>query len=901
MREATRMLLIAIGLLAGLGGLRAQSGVVTEPTDSSPGTESPEAERLSAARFLPAQRALSPPRIDGLLDDSCWWNAPLAADFITTRPDPGKPSVLPTRIRVLYDDDALYIGAHLVDPSPDSIQVTLSRRDVIGNADWFGVLISPYRDGTNAFAFYLTAAGVQLDGKYTDFSEDRVWDAVWESAVRVGEGGWYAEMAIPYAALRFPTAQLQDWGINFMRNIRRVREDSWWSPVDIAEQGVVQQVGTLQGLREIRSPFRLSLSPYVSSFVELRSDPGSGSTETIWDVNGGMDLKYGINDAFTLDMTLVPDFNQVRFDNEVLNLSPFEVFFDENRLFFTEGTELFNKQGLFYSRRIGGRPIGYFDVFDQLEEGESVRSNPRESRLYNASKISGRLDSGLGIGVFNAVTAPSEAIITTADGGERSLSTAPLTNYSVVVLDQNLRRDNSYITFTNTQVWRSGHWTDAQVSALAFRMRDKQDRYQVEAWGAISQQYRDGLNNPELGHTTGLELSKVKGQVLFEAGYYEESDTYNPNDLGFLMANNERALYGSFNYNVYKPFWRFNQLYHNISYFYQRLYAPDAFAQFSLAGEATQIWNNFFASGQWLHVQPWTTYDWFEPRQPGRFLVYPGTVGAGQWISSDYRKALAIDARLEGRWFETPGRWGMNYEISPRWQVNDKVLLIPSFSRDRLEKDLGWVNTLDDGSIIIGERQVITSETGLQADYIFNNRMFLTLRVRHYWSAARYSAFYALDAQGMPGSSDYGTPVNGSDEKPHDVNFNAFTVDAVFTWRFAPGSDLFIVWKEGIFDAGPLPESNYFLNMRRTFQAPQSNNFSLRLVYWLDYVQVRKWTRRERAAQAALEPAGSAFGGRAAWDYPAWSGSSGFRPGPGGTAARGLPAARPGAMPGFAR
>ncbi len=801
------------------------------------------------ARSMDAFRILSAPVIDGRLDEACWRDAPLTQNFTTTQPDPGKPSMLQSIIRVVYDDQALYIGAHLVDPNPDSVQVTLSRRDEFGNADWFGVMLSPYRDGSNAFSFSLTAAGVQIDEKWTGTSTDVLWDAVWESAVWMDEDGWYAEIALPYGALRFPSGEEQDWGINFARSIRRTREESWWSPVDVAEKGLIQQVGLLQGLENIKAPFRLSLSPYVSSFVEVQNNPETGTRQTVGDFAGGMDLKYGINDAFTLDMTLIPDFNQVRFDNEVLNLSPFEVRFNENRAFFTEGTELFNKQDLFYSRRIGGRPIGFFDAYNQVGEGEELLSNPRDSRLYNATKVSGRTEGGLGIGVFNAVTAETQAIIRGTDGEERGVTTAPLTNYNVFVLDQNLNRANSFVTFTNTSVWRSGEWEDANVSGLLFSLRDKKDRYQIETSGALSQEYLPDTS-AGLGHTAGFEFSKVSGQFTFSAGYNEESNTYNPNDLGFLGANNTRSWSINTNYNIYKPFWRFNQLYHYLGANYLRNYAPDGFFNLGFYSEATQIWKSFFASGIWMNAEPIITYDWFEPRVPGRFLEYPINYNWGSWISSDYRKKLAIDVESNYRWFNADNRENFNYEISPRWRVNDKMLLIVSYGNYFSGDDLGWVNQVED-EIILGRRDVQTAETGLEANYIFTNRMFLTLRVRHYWSKAEYAQYYALGEDGRRQETSYDGIDVETGQSAHNVNFNAFTVDAAFTWRFAPGSDLFLVWKEGIFDSGSELERNYFSNLERTFRSAQSNNLSLRVVYFVDYVQWKKWTRKEQAAEDA--------------------------------------------------
>src|SRR5690606_31371534 len=161
-------------------------------------------------------------------------------------------------------------------------------------------------------------------------------------------------------------------------------------------------------IKNIETPTRLSFQPYISTYMNSYD----GESEIV--VNGGMDLKYGINDAFTLDMILIPDFGQTKFDDTVLNLSAFEVQYDEQRPFFTEGTELFSKGNLFYSRRIGGYPSLYPD----LAENEEIKELPARVDLINALKVSGRTKKNLGIGVFNAITEKTYAKILNLDTDE---------------------------------------------------------------------------------------------------------------------------------------------------------------------------------------------------------------------------------------------------------------------------------------------------------------------------------------------------------------------------------------------------------------------------------------------------------------------------------------------------
>jgi hypothetical protein len=270
--------------------------------------------------------------------------------------------------------------------------------------------------------------------------------------------------------------------------------------------------------------------PYLSGYLNHSKESGFSRS-----YNGGMDIKYGVNEALTLDVTLIPDFGQVVFDQEILNLSPFEVQFNENRQFFTEGTELFNKAGLFYSRRIGVQAPSAV-TFAQVQNGDSLADVPQQPRLLNASKLSGRLKNGLGIGVFNAVTAEQQANAYNPNlGGWRKITVAPLTNYNVLVLDQNLK-NNSSVTFTNTNVWRAGNFYDANVSGLNFKLNSKSNEYFVSGRGTLSARLPEQAN---LGHNWGLTVGDQRGAWIYSASYLEESHTYNPNDLGFNTNNNK--------------------------------------------------------------------------------------------------------------------------------------------------------------------------------------------------------------------------------------------------------------------------------------------------------------------------------------------------------------------------
>jgi hypothetical protein len=788
-------------------------------------------------------------KIDGNLDDSAWRNAKKADGFIQNEPKPGINAFQRSEVRILYDNTAIYIGATLYDSSPDSIQKQLSERDNFGNTDWFGITIDAYQDGNNGVGFLVTPAGVQLDIKYLAgngnnmLSGDRNWDAVWISETKITEEGWTVEMKIPYSAIRFPAEVDQIWNINFARLVRRNRELSYWSPVDPTQNGLLQQSGQVSGISNIKSPVRLSATPFVAVYGDLYHDK-NGNPQNSWrrSFSGGMDVKYGINDAFTLDMTLIPDFGQVQSDNQVLNLSPFEVRFDENRQFFTEGVELFNKGNLFYSRRVGGQPIGFFDADDGLSDGETIIENPRESQLYNATKVSGRTTGGLGVGVFNAISKNTYATIEDSlSGNRRRVLTNPLTNYNVVVFDQNLK-NNSYVTLINTNVLREGRFYDANTTGTLFNLKNKAQSYALEGKFTVSQKYYEDTDNV-FGHTFNAQFNKISGNWRYAAGYNEESDTYDVNDLGFLFANNERSSYVSLNYNNYEPFSVFRRLRTGIFVDYERLYAPNKFVNIGVGTDFFLVSNDNYGMGLNIFARPYEGYDYFEPRTSdfSRFYRVSRRIDFSGFISSNYNKTFYFDIRTNFTAYAEEGRNRFNINFEPVVRVNDKFTVGLDISSRNHWNDEGFVTTLEyddkDNDIIFGRRDNIEFQNILETTYTFNNKMSLTLRFRHYWAKAEYDSFHLLGEDGELAPSDY--------KEFSDNSFNSFTVDAVYRWRFAPGSDIFVVWKNNTtqFDSGEeAVRYRYLDGTKQLRDIPALNSLSFKMIYYLDYLSLKQKT-----------------------------------------------------------
>lgn len=778
-----------------------------------------------------AFRISEAPRIDGSLLDLAWQNAALATDFVQYEPYNGRSANAKTVVKILYDNDALFVGAMMYDSAPDSILTELGFRDAEDlNTDSFSIDISTFNDGLNAVSFGVTASGVQFDSKYFNASNDASWNAVWVSKVLILDDGWSVELKIPYSALRFPESEEQTWGMNLWRNIRRTREIDSWNFVDKKISGSAKQAGELTGLRYIKPLLRLSLMPYVSGYVEkLNVNPDWG-----YSFNYGMDLKYGVNESFTLDMTMIPDFGQVQSDDEIYNLSPFEVYYEEKRSFFTEGTELFQKGGIFYSRRVGTTPDGYSTVGDSLKEGEFISENPTKTKLINATKLSGRTNKGLGIGIFNALSTATYATISDSSGNSRKILTQPFTNYNMIVLDQNLK-NNSYFSVYNTNVFKGLKNFSANVSGTEFHIFNKAASYAVFGRFNLSQKY--SYRRPaDLGFNYNVQLMKVSGNFQFTMLQYIASDTYDPNDLGYLKLNNEISNSLILECNFYEPFGKILRMSNSSTIWYNTLYAPRKFTDFGIFFQNFTTLVNYLSVGGEIQFKPVDNHDYYESRTDGRVFIKPPMFEVNAWLSPDYRKPFIVDGRII---FTRSNRYNQSsyfLGLSPRLRINDKLTVKAEITYQKNYKDIGFVdNRVVSGAneIIFGRRDLQTVENILQTTYIFNNKLALDFRLRHYWMVAAYDKYYLLSAKGYLANTDY--------LENNDFNFNAFNIDMLMRWEFAPGSELAFAWKNAIFTmADNDAYKKYFDNLKKTLESPADNSFSLKLLYYLDYQYLKK-------------------------------------------------------------
>ena len=764
--------------------------------------------------------------IDAELNEASWKDAEIATDFVSLEPKNGTPipEEFKTEVKILYSNDAIYIGAKLYDPNPEKILKELVERDEIGTSDFFGIFINGYNDGQQEFRFFVTAANGQIDTNFTSAEgEDGSWNAIWESNAKITDFGYVIEMKIPYAALRFPEKDKQTWGLNFFREVRRERQKYTWSPIDNKIGAISQQAGILTGIENIKTPTRLFLIPYSSFYLS-----GSDAQKTKGELKGGLDVKYGINDAFTLDAILVPDFGQTKFDNVVLNLGPFEQQFNENRPFFTEGTDLFSKGNLLYSRRIGQTP----DLNLNIAANESV-AYPGAVNLLNAMKISGRDKDGLGIGFLNAITEKTMATVSNDDNDNtRQIEVSPLTNYNVMVFDQRFNQ-NSSVTFINTNVTRNGSFRDANVTGLLFDLNNKTNKYNLS--GGLKSSSINDVENKN-GYNASLYFAETNGKFRYSFGSEYMSKDFEINDLGINFRTNYYSFSGNTNFRILNPNKTFNTFRINLNSYFE-FYTPTNQIQasnFNVNLNSTNKKNHYFGAG--INFNPFKNYDYYEPRVADRYFVNPTNVGGFLYFSSNYNYKFAVDINPYITHVIKQNRFEAGINISPRYRFNDKFSLSYSFDYFKQQNDIGFID-FEDSNIIFARRNRDTYTNSISSKFSISSVMNFNLSVRHYWSLAENNKINNLNEDG---SLSPNTTYSGN----RNSNFSTWNLDLSYSWWFAPGSQMSILYRNNASTFERQINKDFGSNFSNLFEDNLNHVLSVSVRYFIDYNQAKNWIRK---------------------------------------------------------
>lgn len=390
-----------------------------------PAAQSSPAGGADARHALAAVTTGTPVRIDGVLDDDAWKNAPRATGFLQSEPREGQPATEATEVMVAHDDQFLYIGAVMHDAEPGRLVVNDIRKDFReDDQDDFEVILDTFRDRRNGYVFIVNPAGGRVDRQIANEGREinSSWDAVWDVRTGTTSDGWTAELRIPFRTLRFDPGADQVWGINFARRIRRKNEVAFWSPIPRAYNLMrLSMAGELTGLHPGQAGRDIRVKPYVLTQT-LRGVGGTGFTE---EVNAGVDAKVAVTRGLTLDVTVRPDFAQVEADEQQVNLTQFATFFPEKREAFLENSGIFYVGDAARLNRVFTPPTPDDDNLLFFSRRIGIRSDRQPLEIDAGARLTG-VAGGFGIGLINMQV--------------RGDGTTDANNYTVLRLRKNIGR-----------------------------------------------------------------------------------------------------------------------------------------------------------------------------------------------------------------------------------------------------------------------------------------------------------------------------------------------------------------------------------------------------------------------------------------------------------------------------
>ncbi|MGJ8666493.1 MAG: DUF5916 domain-containing protein [Patiriisocius sp.] len=793
---------------------------------------------ISAQKTIDIHPTTSDIKIDGDLSETDWQQHLQPGNFIQIFPQNGKPSQRKSEIAILYNQSFLYVAAILYVGNKNEINRQLTSRDDLGNSDFFGLQMDPFGKAREGYDFSVTAAGVQSDEKLSSNNGYGNFNVIWDSAVEIYDDKWIVEIRIPFNSIRFPKEDLSNFRINFQRFSSKLNEESFWSPIDPQVDGYLNQFGKLAGLPAIQPPLNLSFYPFVSAVNEKSPD---GKNETSF--NGGMDVKYVHNNAYTLDVSLIPDFSQAQSDDQIFNLTPFEIKFNENRQFFVEGTELFDKGNYLYTRRIGGEPINKNNINNS--EVEEITSNPVSANILNLVKFTGKSAGGLSIGLLNGITAKSEAeILNTETGESRKQITNPFTNYNSLVLDQALK-NNSSVTFINNSVLRNGSFYDANLTALLGTLYNKDRTYSFRFKKSISQQYFSS-NEKEIseekdifGHEYFVYFGKVSGNWTggVSANLYDEN--YDPNDFGFLSRNNQLTFRADVRYSQNNPKKSLSRYSHFIDIyrrFYYTLFEKEL-AYYKMGTNGTFKKNNHTYFVEATYVEDGTNF--FEARTPDQPFKRPAYSETFlEYQTNGNKKLSAAGYMVLVNYLNSPifdSEFITGYGIRAR--IGQHLFAYLAQSYEYRKGNAGFLTTTEN-DIIFGQRNINELVNRIQLDYSINSKMSMNVRLRHYWIQVDYNDQFTLQENGDLMDNDLEISVDEFDD-----NFNQFNIDFVARWQFAPASEISLGYKLGAYAFNTNVRSSYFENLKDVTSAYNSQTLSLKMTYFLDANVLKNWKK----------------------------------------------------------
>ena len=816
-----------------------------------------------------AQRAQQEPAIDGRNTDAVWQTAQKVSDFMQFSPRAGVAPSQRTEFQVAYDDRNLYVFVRAFDASPDSILHALTRRDQRGPSDQIIVFVDAYNDNRSGFDFNVNPDGVKRDYAISnDGNEDESWNGIWDVATLVDSAGWVAEFRIPLSQLRYADAPSHVFGFGVWRDIERHNERVSWPLYDMTRNGLVSQMGRLDGITGIGSSRAVEVTPYTVAKNITRERALSGF-ERAQQLTFGADLKVGITPNVTLDATVNPDFGQVEADPASLNLSAFETFFSERRPFFVEGTGFYQFQlncyavvdcstneGLFYSRRIGRSPA--------LRDDYGDATTPTATPIAAAAKLTGRTRSGFSFGVLDAFTQHME--------GAEGRTVEPRTNYAVVRAQQDLRGGQSGISLIGTAVNRGlDEWTNDMMHSNAYaggasvRNRFGGGNYELTlsatasrvegSAAAIANTQQNGVHYFQQpgddvefdatrtsmnGHAEQIVFGKFGGGITrFETSLVNQSAGFDVNDLGYLRRADRRnwSTWAALNFNTPRAMYRrlrFNGN-HWETWNTSGLRLENAW-NFNTHMDFKNNWNahlggtvdNFGESfcdrctrGGPPVRQSHGFYPWFGLNGDGRKVLVPS-----MWVN--------LARGDEGQSHGTSLEPSLSLRFSSRMQASVGA----RFSHDI--NDAQWYeNTVDDAGVThytFARLDQNTVSMNLRLNYTLTPDMTFEFYGEPFTTRGEYSEF--KEVSGTPEADAYEarySPLLMPAAEGRGFSFSQLRTNAVARWEYRPGSTVFLVWAHGRqASENRFSDVSWNRDYRELFERHPDNTFLIKVAYWLN-------------------------------------------------------------------
>lgn len=828
------------------------------------------------------------PVIDGYLTDAAWNNVEWQGDFVEWRPDENTSPTQPTKFKIVYDDKFLYVAFKCYDADLDKIEKRLSRRDGF-QGDWVEINIDSYNDKRTAFSFTFTVAGVKGDEFISEngSSWDSSWNPIWYGSSKLDDEGWTAELKIPFSQLKFGDAKEQVWGLQVKRRIFRAEERSIWQRIPLESSGYVSEFGELRGLLNIKPQKQLEIQPFVvnqyDSYPKEVGNPYRDGSD--YKFNGGLDAKIGITNDLTLDLTVNPDFGQVEADPGAIALDGFQIFFREQRPFFIENKNIFDyefgsgQDNLFYSRRIGRNPHGR----PSLEDGEYA-DVPKNTTILGAAKFSGKTKSGWSLGLLESVTGKMYAEID-ANGEKRDELVEPLTNYLVARAQKDFNNRNSYVgaIFTSTNRRLEDDLDFLRKSAVSagvdFKHNWKNREYYVEG-NFVASSVRGSkeaitntqksithlFNRVDAGHvrldTSRTSLSGTGGKLEFgkagggnwryEGGVLWYSPELELNDIGFLRQADKITQFAEVQRLFLKP----TDFYRNI-----RLQLGQ-YSTFDFDGNYNIMSYQF--NGNISYKNNWWTE--VEATYNPVFYSNANLRGGPRWrYAKEGGLALFAGSDNRKKFYSTVGYVGNRgaedtfsynrYVFRFTYQPVDAFSLSMDneFSTEKSKTQYVTQRTTNNITrYILGEIDQNTFSSSIRLNYNLNPNLSLQYYGQPFISRGTYTNFNYVNNPIASSIDDritlYGANQialeNGMyivDEDANgiadyefgdpDFSFVQFRSNLVLRWEYIPGSEIFLVWSQGLTgNANPDDALGRSLN-RQILDRKKDNTILLKATY----------------------------------------------------------------------